>query len=191
MTAQMIREKALTLKGFPRELEWHLTHLVLAHHGQLEYGSPKLPVTLEAQIVHAIDSLDSRIASWLELMAKDPGEKWTAPSKLYDRHLWKGTLPTQRNKGPVAPRKKADRAEKPERTERTERPERAKKPRKDEGARESREPAKEPKSELTFKPLEALLPTLQAQQAEAKPGPQAAAPAQPESTSPSSESASE
>ena len=63
MTAQKIREKTLGIPGFPPLLEQHLTHLVLAHHGQLEYGSPKLPMTLEAHIVHALDSLDSRIAS--------------------------------------------------------------------------------------------------------------------------------
>jgi 3'-5' exoribonuclease len=148
MTAQMIREKALALPGFPRELEWHLTHIVLAHHGQLEYGSPKLPVTLEAHLVHAIDSLDSRVASWLDLMAKDPGEKWTAPSRLYDRHLWKGTLPTVRNKGPVPPRRPKG-----------ERPERKKGPRKEGKPAGPREPeVKAPeKAELSFKPFEALV----------------------------------
>lgn len=157
MTAQMIREKALRLPHFPRELEWHLTHIVLAHHGQLEYGSPKLPVTLEAHIVHAIDSLDSRIASWLDLMAKDPGEKWTAPSRLYDRHLWKGTLPTVRNKGPVPPRRP-----KGERTERPDRPERKKGPRKEprEAAKAS-EPKVQEKAELSFKPFEALVSKVQ------------------------------
>ena len=73
-TAQAIREKAARIPGFPSLLEAHITHGVLAHHGQLEFGSPKLPMTLEAYVVHAIDSLDSRIDSWLDLMARDPGE---------------------------------------------------------------------------------------------------------------------
>jgi len=101
MTAQAIREKAARIPGFPPLLEAHLTHGVLAHHGQLEYGSPKVPMTLEAYVVHAIDSLDSRIDSWLDLMAKDPGETWTEQTKLYERHLWKGPAPTSRGRAPV------------------------------------------------------------------------------------------
>jgi len=101
MTAQAIREKAARIPGFPPLLEAHITHGVLAHHGQLEFGSPKLPMTLEAYVVHAIDSLDSRIDSWLDLMARDPGETWTEQTKLYERHLWKGPAPTSRGRAPV------------------------------------------------------------------------------------------
>lgn len=101
MTAQAIREKAARIAGFPPLLEAHITHGVLAHHGQLEFGSPKPPMTLEAYVVHAIDSLDSRIDSWLDLMAKDPGETWTEQTKLYERHLWKGPAPTARGRAPV------------------------------------------------------------------------------------------
>lgn len=108
MTAQKIREKTLVIPGFPSALEHHLTHLVLAHHGKLEYGSPKLPMTIEAYIVHALDSLDSRIASWLEAMARDPNERWTEPQKHYDqRQLWKGPSPTTRGKSPVETRRKS------------------------------------------------------------------------------------
>ncbi len=101
LTAQAIREKAAHIPGFPPLLEAHVTHLVLAHHGHLEYGSPKVPMTLEAYVVHAIDSLDSRIDSWLDLMARDPGETWTEQTKLYERHLWKGPAPTARGRSPV------------------------------------------------------------------------------------------
>ena len=101
MTAQKIREKAARIPHFPPLLEHHITHLVLAHHGHLEYGSPKLPMTLEALIVHIVDHLDSRIASWLELMAKDPNEKWADATRLYDRQLWKGPAPTHRGRSPL------------------------------------------------------------------------------------------
>jgi 3'-5' exoribonuclease len=101
MTAQAIREKAARIPGFPQLLEAHITHGVLAHHGQLEFGSPKLPMTLEAYVVHAVDSLDSRIDSWLDLMARDPGESWTEQTKLYERHLWKGPAPTTRGRAPA------------------------------------------------------------------------------------------
>jgi 3'-5' exoribonuclease len=176
MTAQKIREKAATIPGFPRLLEHHITHIVLAHHGQLEYGSPKLPMTLEAYIVHMIDSLDSRVASWLELMAKDPNDKWTEVSRLYERHLWKGAVPTSRNRPPVETRpgsgggKRKDRkrhggdkpavpAEPPEAREASKdrEPVPARKDREHRKDRDSREakPNVLPK-ELTFKPFSAL-----------------------------------
>jgi 3'-5' exoribonuclease len=104
MTAQKIREKASRLPHFPPLLEHHITHLVLSHHGHLEFGSPKLPMTLEAFIVHIIDHLDSRVASWLELMAKDPNEKWADATRLYDRQIWKGVVPTQRGRSPLTGR---------------------------------------------------------------------------------------
>jgi 3'-5' exoribonuclease len=101
MTAQMIHMKASRIPNFPQLLEQHITHIVLAHHGQLEWGSPKVPMTLEALLVHYIDTIDSRVASWLEIMERDPNETWTESAKLYDRHLWKGPLPTERRRTPL------------------------------------------------------------------------------------------
>src|SRR5262249_3575630 len=140
MTAQAIREKAAHIPGFPPLLEAHLTRAVLAHHGQLEYGSPKVPMTLEAYVVHAIDSLDSRIDSWLDLMARDPGETWTEQTKLYERHLWKGPAPTSRGRAPVEGRGR--RAEKRKRQRG--------------GATPAPTPPAPSGPRLSFKPLEAL-----------------------------------
>lgn len=143
LTAQAIHEKAARIPGFPPLLEAHITHGVLAHHGHLEYGSPKVPMTLEAYVVHAVDSLDSRIDSWLDLMARDPGETWTEQTKLYDRHLWKGPAPTSRGRSPVEGRGK--------------RPEKRKRQRGG-GAATAAAPAPSAPStpKLSFKPLEAL-----------------------------------
>ena len=91
LTCQWIHERARRIPGFPEELEWHLVHLVAAHHGQLEHGSPKEPSTLEAVVVHALDELDSRINSFGLLFARDKGASgWTDYSRLYDRPLFKG-----------------------------------------------------------------------------------------------------
>lgn len=109
MCAQKIREKAQRIPGFPPPLEQHLTHIVLSHHGLLEWGSPKVPMTLEALLVHLIDTVDSRVASWLEFMERDDQDgNWTETSRLYDRHLWKGPVPTSRKRSPLegrAPRR--------------------------------------------------------------------------------------
>ncbi len=91
LTVQWIHEKAGRIPGFPPDLAMHLTHLVAAHHGQLEHGSPKVPHTLEAMIVHALDELDSRMQSWTALIDRDTAsEEWTSFQRLYDRPLYKG-----------------------------------------------------------------------------------------------------
>lgn len=104
ITAQWIHERAKVISGFPRELEWHLTHLVLAHHGRLEYGSPKVPMTLEAFLVHELDEIDSRMNAFLVQMARDPDERWAEPQKAYQREMFKGPAPTEggKRRGPPA-----------------------------------------------------------------------------------------
>jgi 3'-5' exoribonuclease len=102
MTAQWIHDKARRI-GVPRDLETHVVHLVLSHHGRLEYGSPKQPMTLEALITHEIDELDSRVNSWLNLMGREGGtRRWTDSNNVYEHHIWRGTLPTAQveKKGP-------------------------------------------------------------------------------------------
>ncbi len=106
MTAQAIHAKALQLPNFPKTLEHHLTHLVLSHQGGVEQGSPKAPATLEAYAVHAIDALDIRLASWLELMARDSNETWTEPTRAIEHHLWKGPPPTRAGRNPVETRRR-------------------------------------------------------------------------------------
>lgn len=151
MTAQKIREKSRELPDFPPLLEQHLTHLVLSHHGQMEWGSPKVPMTIEALIVHMVDSLDSRIASWLELMERDPNETWTENAKLYDRHLWKGPAPTQRGRAPVETRRRKQKQKGPkERTAQSASPQESRAP------AAPPKPKMEPPPELAFKPLSVL-----------------------------------
>lgn len=94
MAAQWIHEKARRV-GAPRELEQHVVHIVLSHHGRLEFGSPKTPATLEALVTHFIDDLDSRMNSWLGLMGREGGtRRWTDAQNIYGHHIWRGTLPT-------------------------------------------------------------------------------------------------
>lgn len=88
LTCQWIREKAARIDGFPRELEWQVTHLVAAHHGRHEYGSPKEPATLEAMVVHALDELDTRMSSFAQLFEAAPaGSTWTDRKNMYGRAL--------------------------------------------------------------------------------------------------------
>ena len=59
--AGMIDAKIAQLPGFPQRLRTLLLHLVLAHHGRLEFGSPKLPMTAEALLFHYLDDLDAKM----------------------------------------------------------------------------------------------------------------------------------
>ena len=86
LVCQLIREKASRIPGFPRDLEWRITHLVAAHHGRHEYGSPKEPATLEAIAVHALDELDTRMSSFGQLFAAAQGG-WTDRKNIYGRQL--------------------------------------------------------------------------------------------------------
>ncbi|MGA9523523.1 MAG: HD domain-containing protein [Myxococcaceae bacterium] len=153
MTAQAIREKSSRIEGFPPLLEQHITHIVLAHHGQLEWGSPKVPMTLEALLVHLLDSIDSRVASWLELMERDQNAnpRWTDVSRLYDRHLWKGPAPTGRGRSPVEgrPRRRPQKQKKGGQPEPKEKEQRERAPK--------------------FPPLSQLAPSTQSEGAEKEP----------------------
>src|SRR5512138_3668243 len=104
MVAQWIHDKARRV-GVPRDLEHHIVHLALAHHGRVEFGSPKTPLTLEALLTHYIDELDSRVNSWLNLMGRQDGNRrWTSADNVYEQPIWRGALPTVQveKKGPPA-----------------------------------------------------------------------------------------
>lgn len=75
---------------FPEEKKLLVKHLVLAHHGLLEYGSPKEPHCLEALIVHMVDDLDSKVNAIHKFIAADlsPG-RWTALNRQFNRYFYK------------------------------------------------------------------------------------------------------
>ena len=86
---QMIGEKLRTLPDFPPKLRMLLEHMILSHHGQLEFGSPKLPVFLEAMLLHQLDNLDSKMAAIVASTQKDrdAGSDWTAYNPALERQL--------------------------------------------------------------------------------------------------------
>ena len=76
---------------FPDELRRQLLHILLAHHGQYEYGSPRRPKTPEALLVHMVDLLDSKMAGMLEAINADgdPDAAWSPYSKILDRCIYR------------------------------------------------------------------------------------------------------
>ncbi|MBI4903003.1 MAG: HD domain-containing protein [Acidobacteria bacterium] len=68
---RMLDDKLRTLSGFPQHLRWLIEHMILSHHGQLEFGSPKLPQFAEALLLHHIDNLDSKMEALRYSVEKD------------------------------------------------------------------------------------------------------------------------
>jgi hypothetical protein len=60
---EMLQEKIAQVPGFPTELKILLEHLIISHHGEYEFGSPKLPMFPEALMLHYLDDLDSKMES--------------------------------------------------------------------------------------------------------------------------------
>jgi 3'-5' exoribonuclease len=77
-----VRRVIERLEGFPPELEDALLHIILSHHGSLEHGSPVVPCTREATLVHMIDNLGGRLGSFDRLEKElATGEQWTGYDK--------------------------------------------------------------------------------------------------------------
>ncbi len=74
------------IEGFPANLKTVVQHLLISHHGQYEFGSPKLPMIREALVFHYLDDLDSKLAAVRAALALDSGEpEWSAYSGALGR----------------------------------------------------------------------------------------------------------
>lgn len=84
-----IRRLIEDIEGFPRELEWAVLHIILSHHGSLEHGSPVVPCTREATLVHMIDNLGGRLGSFDRIEKElPPGSRWSG----FDRGIGAGAF---------------------------------------------------------------------------------------------------
>ena len=94
----MLEEKLKPLKDFPSELALRLKHLILSHHGEFDFGSPKRPKFLEAFALHLIDDMDAKIHGLSRLLKDDRQEgSWTVFNKLLQRYFFKGDSSAQTN----------------------------------------------------------------------------------------------
>lgn len=74
------------LEGFPSKLKTVVQHLLISHHGQYEFGSPKLPMIREALVFHYLDDLDSKVAAVRSALSTDSGEdEWSSYSSALGR----------------------------------------------------------------------------------------------------------
>jgi len=100
---EMVDEKLAGIKNFPDEKALRLKHIILSHHGEYEFGSPKRPKFLEAFALHLIDDLDAKMNGLGRFMEKDMKEgAWTDFNKMFGRYFLKDRLsPVKEEKYPV------------------------------------------------------------------------------------------
>jgi 3'-5' exoribonuclease len=80
------------MEDFPEEVELKLKHMILSHHGSLENGSPVVPMTVEALLLHYIDNMDAQVRGALQVFDKGnrQGAAWTEYIRLLDRCMYRG-----------------------------------------------------------------------------------------------------
>jgi len=98
LSMTMVEEKLIGLKDFPGALAIRLKHLVLSHHGQYDFGSPKEPKFLEAFALNLIDDLDAKINGLGRFMERDRHEgAWTEFNRMFGKYFLKGKMqPTRK-----------------------------------------------------------------------------------------------
>jgi 3'-5' exoribonuclease len=99
-----IRRMIEEIDGFPAELAQAVGHIILSHHGSLEHGSPVVPCTREATLVHMVDNLGGRLGSFDRLEKElAPGKRWSS----FDRAIGGGAFFPAREAEPAEPVREA------------------------------------------------------------------------------------
>ena len=89
----MMEEKLGSMEDFPEDTAVRLKHLILSHHGEYAFGSPKRPKFLEAFALNLIDDLDAKMNGLKRFMDRDRQKgNWTEFNRLFDRYFLKGEM---------------------------------------------------------------------------------------------------
>lgn len=84
---EMISEAVRAIPDFPVQLANELKHCVIAHHGELEYGSPKKPALAEALALNLADNADAKLQTLTEIFKGKTGHDWLGYNKLFESNL--------------------------------------------------------------------------------------------------------
>ena len=87
---EKVEDKIRQLPDFPKDLSTILKHLLLSHHGQYIWGSPKRPMTLEAVMLHYLDDMDAKINGIQQFMKKQvpEGSRWSAYHRTFEQYFY-------------------------------------------------------------------------------------------------------
>jgi 3'-5' exoribonuclease len=90
--ANIVSNSIKKLPKFPAKLANELIHCILAHHGELEYGSPKKPATAEAMALHFADNTDAKMQTITEMLVSgDPKSEWLGYQRLFESNIMRST----------------------------------------------------------------------------------------------------
>lgn len=89
MGVEMVGEAIRTVPDFPEKLASELKHCILAHHGELEYGSPKKPALAEAFALNFADCTDAKMQTLTELFKEKNSNDWLGYNRLFETNLRK------------------------------------------------------------------------------------------------------
>ena len=84
---EMVGEKIREINGFPALLAGELKHCILAHHGELEYGSPKKPAIMEAVALNFADNTDAKMQTFTEILQSSHETGWLGFNRLFESNL--------------------------------------------------------------------------------------------------------
>ena len=92
--AEMVGERIRTIEGFPVRMANELKHCILAHHGELEYGSPKKPALAEALALSFADNVDAKMETIREIFTNVPENnvEWQGFNRLLDSNIRRSSL---------------------------------------------------------------------------------------------------
>lgn len=89
---EMIHDAIRTIDGFPEKLASELKHCIIAHHGELEYGSPKKPALAEALALNFADNTDAKLQTLTEIFKDKEGTEWLGYNRLFESNLRKTSI---------------------------------------------------------------------------------------------------
>jgi 3'-5' exoribonuclease len=96
LEAEWISRAVGRIPAFPEELRLQILHIVLSHHGRLEFGSPVLPKTPEALLVHYLDDLDGKLEVMFRALRDEAsGGSWSAYSRALERMVYRRRWPVE------------------------------------------------------------------------------------------------
>jgi 3'-5' exoribonuclease len=92
LDTKVAEAEKLANEAIPAETVLRLKHMLVSHHGAYEFGSPKLPMTVEAVALYCLDNLDSKVNAFAQLLRDDPNvdSPWTGFHPNLNRKLFKG-----------------------------------------------------------------------------------------------------
>ena len=89
---EMVGDRIREIPGFPPKLAAELKHCILAHHGEMEYGSPKKPAIIEAAALYFADNTDAKLQIMRELLEPATPGEWLGYNKLLDSNVKKTVM---------------------------------------------------------------------------------------------------